>query len=189
MERLIKIIIPSAFQIIVVTLLSTLTLLTIYGPSLFVRVLTGEVNSYVGQSYTDQLVRLNDVSFVRTAVIALFWALVGLMAYGVYLVITNAIVEARNEIVIDTEYANRGAGSNAWLGVAKQLGSGLLLAVFMTVSALWLLPIWSGLFETAIFSDLTVVTGLISLCGFVCLSINIYLVWALFQLTWEADRL
>lgn len=189
MDRIIKIFIPTAFQVIVVSMLSILTLLTIYGPSLFARLLTGEVSTYVGQSYTDQLVRLNSVGFVRTGVIALFWALVGLMAYGVYLAVTNAIVEARNEIVIDTEYTNRGAGSNAYNGVFKQLGSGVFLIIIIIISALWLLPVWSHLFETAIFFDLTVMNVFVSIVGVVGLTINQYLIWALFQVTWEADRL
>jgi hypothetical protein len=189
MERLRTILTPSPMQYVICSLLAVLTFGVIYGSTIIGRFFSGQTATYVEESYGAQLVKLNEIGLVRTGVIVVFWAIVGLAAYGAYLIITNAIVEARNEVVINTAYANKGTKLSSFRGAALQLGCGLLLITVVVFSVLVLLPIWSWLFEASIFHDLNVLSIISSLGGIMALAANMYGIWSLFQITWVADKL
>lgn len=78
---------------------------------------------------------------VNTAVIVIFWSGVGLLAYTIVWALINAFIEARNEIVVETEYVNKGRLIDRLK--APILKSLLLIALFGWVVGgyKWLMPI------------------------------------------------
>lgn len=60
------------------------------------------------EDYLGVLGFLTKVPAANTAVIVIFWSGIGLLAYTVVWALINATIEARNEIVVETEYVNKG---------------------------------------------------------------------------------
>jgi hypothetical protein len=139
---------------------------------------SGDVQS----AYRSDLAFLNSYGFVQTGVIALFWIGVAVMMYVVYLAISNAVIEARNEVVIETEFANKPTWMKLAAGSAKQIGLALLLVAFLIISAKLLLPLWLSLFAGFISSPVSALGLLQALGSIIFTAINLYLAWALGQL-------
>jgi hypothetical protein len=188
MERFRKLVIPSRGQVLTCAGLAVVTLLVIYRNALLQQLL-GANQEAAQQSYLQQLAELTKVPFVSTLVIIAFWAVVGLVAYAIYLAISNAIVETRNEVIIDTEYANRGKQPGRFQTVYLQLAGGLGLILLLVATGLWLLPLWFSLFENLLFSIPSVASVVMALLSIIGLSANYYGLWTLGQLTWDAEAL
>ena len=111
----------------------------------------------------------------------LFWATVGLIAYLVCWALNNFLIEARNEVTLETGYANRGHWQGPWqtLGL-KLLCGGLLVGVLTSLHIL--VPFWV---DTAhpLFNHVAADTVFWGIVGVIGLAVNLYLVLALAQLT------
>jgi hypothetical protein len=188
MEQLKRIIIPSTGQTITCLLLALCTMAVVYRNVILQKVF-GSAQQLIQESYLDQLANLNNIPIIRTGVIVLFWATVGLVAYAIYLAISNAIVDTRNEVVIDTAYANRGLKLNRFKGVFLQIGGGIALIIFLVLLGTVLISLLFGLFEKLLFEPFDLMTGLSGLGGVVGLAFSYYLVWTLGQITWDAPQL
>lgn len=90
--------------------------------------------------YLGTLGFLSEIPLVNTLVIVVFWSGVGLVAYTVAWVLINAVIEARNEIVVESEYVNKGS---LWGRFREPLlKSVFLISLFswITLNAKWLVP-------------------------------------------------
>lgn len=66
---------------------------------------------------------------INTVVIVVFWGGVGLVAYTIVWALINALIEIRNDIVVETEYANKGP---FWTRVKPPLlKAGLLITLLI----------------------------------------------------------
>ncbi len=144
----------------------------------------GITDAGVAQSQESLLGHLRSVivsPITSNLVLVMFWAIVGLIAYLVCWAFYNFLVEARNEVTLETAYANRGHWRGPWqtLGLKLLCGAGLV----MILATLHLtVPQWVSLGET-VFSEVTVSSiglGIVSILG---LAANLYLVLAFAQLT------
>lgn len=64
------------------------------------------------QSISDVLKRLENFTGADLLVIAAFWSIVGLLVYLAAISLLNTLINARNEVVVLTEYTNRGSFSS-----------------------------------------------------------------------------
>ncbi len=189
-DELRQILIPSGLQVLVCNTLSLILIVSLYFQAIFNRFnVTSVEPPNLQESLTTQLTRLNEIAAVRTGVIVLFWSIVGLVAYVAYITIANAVIEARNEVVIEMEYTNRGHGPNRFRGIALQIMFGLGLIVVLILSSLWGLPLWFDLVSNFLIGSLTLQTTLSAILGVAGLAANLYVIWTLGQIVHVADQL
>src|SRR5205807_458541 len=109
-RRLKRLIIPEPGQVII-CLASSLVIIVLIFRDWLSGYLTRPANissSQLANTYQQQLALLNQSPLVRNAAIVIFWAAVGLLAYLFYLILSNLLIDVRNEVVIETGYKNQG---------------------------------------------------------------------------------
>lgn len=123
---------------------------------------------------------------VPKLVVALFWGTIGLIAYTLVWGLVNMIIEARNEVTLETAYVNKGRLDRRLTGPLIQMGLALLLFGVLIITALATIPLWVNFF-----ADFLIVwkpVALLYLLGSVVgTTINIYLIWVLIRAVFRAD--
>lgn len=190
-ERIRRIIIPTPLQLLACLVIAATIVVAVYQsvvvPRLYqkVSVRPGDVS----QAGVGVLEQLNQYSFVRTAVEVTFWALVGVVCYIIYLGITNAIIDARNEVIIDTEYANRGAMAKHVQRYGKQLVVAVGLVGLLVLAGWKLLPACLELIDPLFFNSVSLANIVAAVAGYLGLALTVYTIWMVAQLTFSADQL
>ncbi|MBW3538418.1 hypothetical protein KY386_02910 [Candidatus Parcubacteria bacterium] len=184
-----KILIPTRAQLLVCLGIAALILGVFYREVWWARLFDNELvpRPFLEEGLGLQLARLSTLPFVGTLVIALFWGSIGLAAYLLYLAAHNAVTEARNEVVIETEYTNKGKLQDRLKQPLLQLSLAVWLAAVLVLSATAGLPLWLWLFERFLFNPVTPSTlGYLAaaLSGLVA---NLYAIWALGQIVFDID--
>lgn len=187
-QRLLKLLIPTASQLVVCLILSiaiqALIFQSVLIPHLFK---PSPLTPYLNSGRQLELAHLNSFSAVRLAVQGIFWAIVGLCAYIVYLGLINAIVEARNEVVVSRQFANKGKGKGI-RAFKWQIGLLAILVLVFVLTAKFGLDKWFSLTSELVIGGLStshVAATLISIFGF---AVNLYIIWVLAEATITADR-
>lgn len=188
-ERLLKLVIPTKSQIVVCVLLALAIQGLIFQSLVIPQLLnhTGLV-PYIGTGRQLELAQLNQYPAVRLGVQVLFWAIVGLCAYVIYLALTNAVVEMRNEVIIGTEFANKGR-LGQWLSTfGVQVGLLIILILGLWLTAQFGLKLWFDLMGQLVIEGwgwLHLAAAVGSIAG---LAANIYALWLLGEAAITADR-
>lgn len=135
------ILLPPRLEVLIYFILSALTFGFINVTPIINRILSEPLTSNISaDDYLGSLGFLSEVPLVNTAVIVVFWSGVGLVAYTVAWAIINAVIEARNEIVVESEYVNKGS---AWSRFKEPLfKSALIVSLFawISINSKWFLP-------------------------------------------------
>lgn len=181
-DRLLEVALPTSVQILACSFLSMLILTLTQTQSIIQRL--GITDAQLSASSTqfhdrfDAVLRSNIAS--QTALIT-FWAAVGLVAYLICWGMYNLLIEARNEVTLNTAYTNRGR----WQGVKEKLAikaSAALFLVLMIWSLRYGASFWLAL--SARFIDhLSVGSVLAAVASLVGLAVQLYLVLAFILLT------
>lgn len=189
-----QIIVPTPAQIEVCAGLSLGLFIIIYHDLLanrfFGRELAGvsALSPYINQSYAIALGQVSGLTATDLIVKAAFFAGVGLIAYIIFLFISNVLIEARNEVVVETEYANKGDFTAQASKPLKQIGLAIGLFIFLIWSAQAALPLWLHWFEAWLFGPIVSLWSwlglLLALAG--C-TLNAYLVWTLAQIIFAIE--
>lgn len=182
---------PSPTQAFWCFALTIMSILLVYRNVLVARLANGQAISadLVGDTFTSQLAALNQYSFVQTAVIVTFWAIVGLCAFAVYAAVRNSGSTVMDEVAINREYTNGGLTAKQfnWVAIRVAAAVGLIIAVQLT----WRvgLPTWFGMIEQFMLGTLSVWSMLSLFIGMLALAGNFYLLWLLLHTAIIADRL
>jgi hypothetical protein len=110
-----------------------------------------------------------------------FWALVGLVAYLVCWGAYNILIEARNEVTLNTAYVNRGHWRGPYETLALKAIAAVGLAIIL-VSFFNGLPFWFSLSTPAVSAPTIASVGL-ALFGVIGLAAHLYVVFVFIQLT------
>ena len=140
------------------------------------------VSPVAQQSFATQLQGLNDNKVLNFAVIVITWSGIGLVAYTIIWIGMLILTEARNDIVVETEYVNRGPLKDRLRVPLIQIALLVTTLLVLGLSFNNLFPIWSVFFAEFVWRIPTDLLGsvpnfLISVGG---LSLNAYLVKVLF---------
>ena len=138
----------SALQVVVGTLLASLTFVLTYYVDI-VSIITGQSSlseSVLRATLGEQIGAFTAIGTVNTIVIVLFWSVVGLVAYTAVWFMASAYVNARNEVKVEKEYTNRGQLKDRLRIplIRVSIIIGLLIFLSLTLKVLW--PYWLGLF-------------------------------------------
>lgn len=183
-----RLIIPSLTQALTCLALSLAAFIGLYRDQIGTRLGTKQLTSALkGSDYRQALANLTNNGLSHTVVIVFFWSLIGLLAYTVVWSIINVSIEARNEVVLQTEYTNRSGVANRLKPAFLQIAMAVILFVALIVSAKLIFPFWLNLY----YSGLTqtgwgplVVELITALVGSAA---NIYFLMVLGQLVFLVD--
>ncbi len=103
-----------------------------------------------GTNYRQALANVTNNGLSHTVVIIFFWSLIGLLAYTVVWSLINVTIEARNEVVLQTEYVNRSGIAGRLKAPLLQITLAVILVVLLIVSAKLIFPFWLDLFYSAL---------------------------------------
>lgn len=132
---------PPRIEVVIYFLLSAFTFVFINVAPIINRVSSEPLpKSLSSEDYLGSLGFLSDMPFVNTAVIVIFWSGVGLVAYTVAWALINAVIEARNEIVVESEYLNKGRFWDRYRQPLLKSALVLILFAWVVLNAKWLLP-------------------------------------------------
>lgn len=184
-----KLVVPTPAQILFSLGLTILILGGVYREVWVARLFDNELvpQALFQEGLGLQLMRLNQIPFIRTLVIAAFWGTVGLIAYLLYLAANNTVTEVRNEVVIETEYINKGELEDRFRLPLLQAAWAGLLVLTLVLTALVGLPLWLGLFERFLFNPATVQTIGYLLMAVAGMALNIYSVYTVGQVVFKID--
>lgn len=189
-----NLLIPTRGQIIVCAAIATVLFGFTFRDVLVGRLLnrqisTGltDVSPYLSTSYAIQLGHVSSLALTDFLVKAVFWAGVGLIAYIIFLAISNAVIEARNEVVVEAEYTNRGQPQARFRKLFQQLALAAVLIVLVLISASVLVPLWLASFEAFLNSLPNVGSVIFLIVAYIGVMANIYGVWTLGQIVFAIE--
>ncbi|HSX48336.1 MAG TPA: hypothetical protein VLF41_02435 [Candidatus Nanoarchaeia archaeon] len=193
-EQLRQIIIPNSSQIWICLTLSLITLLATFKGLIFskffhqtnISSLNG-VEPYLQSSYNIQLGKVSQLAATDLIVKAVFFAGIGLIAYVIFLAISNVIIEARNEVVIETEYTNKGQADSRVRRPFMQIVTAVMLFVVLLASAQLILPLWLNSFQSFLLNVPSPASFILLVVGLVGLAVNIYTIWSIAQIVFAID--
>ncbi|MFI5240647.1 MAG: hypothetical protein ACHQUB_02975 [Candidatus Saccharimonadia bacterium] len=134
---------------------------------------------FIGSSTQFGLSQINKLPAAGLVVEALFWGLVGVVGYLAYLGITNTLVEMRNEIVVETQYTNKGRIWYQFRAAAKLVAASILLIFGLWLSSSFGLPYWFSLMSDVIVNGYSWVRILLAMVSVIGLSLNVFIIWGL----------
>ncbi len=135
-------------------------------------------NQTAKNAVIEQIKSLGDNKFVNILTIVLFWSAIGLVVYTIIWIAMIILTEARNEVVVETDYVNRGKLKDRIQGPVLQIVIFIGLLLFMALSIAVLYPqFWISSFNQFI---LTLPSGVLPGLGPLAVAligsmINLYL--------------
>ncbi len=134
-----------------------------------------------------QVLHFLGLSLVGQAVIIIFWAIVGLGAYLIVWFVHNGIINARNKVIIRTQYTNQ--TKTGIQPISLILKAAALIAAITAIATLPIgLNAWLGLWQKLLseqFGWIGVLLATASIFGFAA---EIYLSFMLFQVMIDRFR-
>lgn len=141
----------------------------------------GADSEIIAQQIGSQIMIYGDLPIVSWTTIALFWGTVGLVVYTLFWLASAFFTAARNELMVETSFTNRGHFQNRIrIPLIKiLLLIGIVTTLLLTVK--WLGPFWSNLFVVGLYSlsDQVVVGIAEILASIVGVFLNIYAIRSL----------
>lgn len=138
-----------------------------------------------------QLAMYGDLQIVSWATIVLFWGAVGLGVYTLFWLAMAFFTTARNELIVETAFSNRGHFQDRIRVplIKLLLLGGILMLLLATVN--WLAPFWANLFARGVYSvPSQVVIGVVEmLAAIIGTFLNIYVVRSLIVYFRHADAI
>lgn len=158
------------------------------------KVLSGNQNTdsaQLAQQIGSQLAAYGDLQIVSWATIVLFWGAVGLGVYTLFWLAMAFFTTARNELIVETAFSNRGHFQDRIRVplIKLLLLVGMILTLLLTVK--WLGPFWANLFARGVYSfgSQTVVEVVEILAAIIGTFLNIYVVRSLIVYFRHADAI
>lgn len=134
-------------------------------------------NQTAKNAVLEQVKGLGDNKFVNILTIVLFWSAIGLVVYTIIWIAMIILTEARNEVVVETDYVNRGKLKDRIQRPVLQIVIFIALLLFAALSIAVLYPqIWISNFNQFLLAMPNGVSALVSLTvAFIGSMINLYL--------------
>jgi hypothetical protein len=178
-----KVLLPTAGQALVSLLASIVLIGFLYREQILQRIKNGTSAQLINQiGYGNALSRVTNGPIIHTAVIVAFWSGVGLVAYTIVWSFINVMIEARNEVVLETEYTNKAALTQRMRTPLAQLALAAGLFGGLIACAKWVFPFWLDLAATAISTAQIWKASVMLLAPIFGIALTIYLLILLGQL-------
>ncbi|HSX02922.1 MAG TPA: hypothetical protein VLI05_06465 [Candidatus Saccharimonadia bacterium] len=173
---------PTLAQALGAIFLALATLTLAQTQSIFARL--GISQEAVTATHNQVLMRFGVIlesSITANVALVTFWATVGLIAYLVCWGLYNVIIEARNEVTLETQYMNRGHWHGAVETLALKAVAGVILMLYVGAFK-YGLSLWLAL-ASAPLDDLSTMSVLMAVLGVLGFASQLYGLLVLVQLT------
>lgn len=191
-EKLKKILIPSYSQILLYTLIAIVILVFVSFGAIADKIKNqAHFNEpVVKQAFETRLSGLNNIPSLNIITIVVFWSTIGLIIYTVFWLGITMLTQARNEIVVETDYVNRGDLKDRIRIPLIQLGIFMIILVVVIITLSITFPMWVQLFGKFLLAVPTnwiagIIDLLLAIAGAV---VNIYLLKVLFSAMLHVDQ-
>ena len=184
-----NLIMPSLRQVLLALILSLLIFLALYSNLIFTRFFSHSFlsDSNLHQISLQPISRLSSLRGAGTVTIIVFYSIVGLVVYLIFLGIINVLTEARNEVVIETAYTNRGTVWQRFRKPGLQSLAAIGLFMLLAVTGFVTVPLWLQLFGFFLTHASTWVGWLAVIGGVTGQAANIYLLLLVSRLVFMID--
>ncbi len=180
-QSALAIILPTPLQAILAFLISLFLMLNLQRHALLLHFAAGQALAPVAShQFNLQIAYVLGLSLVGQAAIIIFWSIIGLGSYLIVWFINNAFINARNEVIINTSFVNKGRHRFHPLSLAEKL-----IALIATIASIATLPYglnaWLRLWQELLNGPFTwhaLALALGSVIGFSC---ELYLSFMFFQ--------
>lgn len=153
-QSFLRVIVPTLNQTLSCLGVSILTIGFLYRSQVWQRLQTGALTSVLGDvSVSNRLTEATKSPIMHTFVIVAFWSAVGLVAYTIVWSMINVLIEARNEVVLETAYTNKATFISRAKTPLVQLALAAALFIGLFASARYVLPFWLHLAFTGIYTS------------------------------------
>lgn len=177
------VLLPTVGQAVGSLLASIVLIVILYRQQIIHRIRNGTSGQLINQlGYGNALSKVTNGPIIHTGVIVAFWSGVGLVAYTIVWSFINVMIEARNEVVLETEYTNKAALAQRIRTPLAQLALAAALFGGLIACAKWVFPFWLNLAATAITTDQLWKASLMMLAPIFGIALTIYLLILLGQL-------
>ena len=146
-----RVLLPTISQALGCLAVSILLIGFLYRDQILHRIRSGSLSAVLKEiGYSNQLASVTNSPIVHTVVIVAFWSAIGLVAYTIVWSLVNVLIEAKNEVVLETAYTNKSAFIQRartpllQLALASALFIGLLICAHI-VFPFWLRLAYSGI--------------------------------------------
>jgi hypothetical protein len=177
-----RILTPTLTQVLVALFLAIGGLLIAQTHEIFSRLgISDEAIQVTQQHVTSRFSVILKSALVGDIALVTFWAAVGLVAYLICWGLYNAVIEARNEVTIETQYTNKGH----WQGVIETLALKAVAAVLTLVYVIvfqYGLALWLAL-ASGLFTEFTMGNVLSAVLATLGMALQLYGLLVLIQLT------
>ena len=181
-ERLVDVIKPTPLQVLLAMVVAIVLLAGAQTKELLPRIgISSEAITVSSDKFHDRFDAVLRSPIASNMALMVFWAMVGLVAYLICWGCYNVLIEARNEVTLNTAYTNRGHWHGPWETLAVKAVAGVGLAVLL--STFWsLVSFWVALSSSAVNepSGTTFAFAVIAAVGFAA---HLYSVLLFIQLT------
>ncbi len=182
LTRLITVLVPTSVQALGTVAVALLVLVAVQLDQLLKLVGIGEVAIAAARTQLqERFAALLTSPIASNIALITFWASIGLLAYLICWGAYNLLIEARNEVKLNTAYTNRGH----WRGHLETLGLKSVGAIVLISLVALLKPglsLWIALAAPALITP-SVSTILMALAAVLGLSLQLYLILALILIT------
>lgn len=106
----------------------------------------------VRSALDSNLAEINNIPYLNIVTIVIFWSMIGLVIYTVFWLGITILTQARNEIVVETDYVNRGSLTDRIKIPLIQIGIFMLLLIIVIISLSVTYPTWIQFFNQFLIS-------------------------------------
>lgn len=181
MKRFWSIFLPTPLQAVMSFIVALVVILFVQRQALITHFADGQIlETTTTKQLNLQVANILGLSIVGQAAIIFFWAIVGLGAYLIVWVLHNALISARNEVIITTAYTNQKGSRFNIAGMALKIVA-LIAAVFSIATIPYGLNFWLSLWQELFQAQLSLAGFGLALVSIVGFAAELYLSFILFQ--------
>lgn len=188
LKTFLQIVIPTPVQACGAFIISLLSMILLQRQALLSHFGGGEILVPAAtRQFNLQVAHILGLSLVGQVAIIIFWSVVGLAAYLVVWLLNNALINARNEVIIDTTYTNQKGSRFHPIALSLKLLSFVAMAASTAVLP-YGLNAWLRLWQQLLTTSFSLTALGLAIAGVVGFAVELYISYMLFQVMVDRFR-
>lgn len=148
------------------------------------KVAAGETGKSVSQYVIYFWQYLSEQPYANIVINGIIWAFIGIVVYSAVVAVNNIVVDIKNEIIVDSQYAGDSLAKVLAGRFAGKILAALGFVALVALSVFISVPFLMDLLKSFVQSGMALTRAHELIIGLVGLGLNIYIVWAAAHFTW-----
>lgn len=172
---------PTPLQAVISFVLSLVVILVVQKQALTQHFGGGQIfEPATSRQINLQVANILGLSIVGQVAIIFFWAIVGLIAYLLVWLLHNALISARNEVIITTSYTNKKGSRFNFIGLLTKLASAIAVIFSITIIPFGL-NFWLSLWQELLRTEFSIIASSFAFLSIIGFAAELYISFLLFQ--------